>query len=119
MTIFIAERQVLDKLRPLLKEQDDCMILGNPQPDDVLLTQVSKAEPYVILSDWNLPDPQPHRFMQAQRECCPGTKLVVRSVKPEHEGTAQNCGLVDFISKQISAKAFTTLWNNMSDNDLN
>ena len=92
---------MLDKLRSLLEEQDDFHILGDPQPAKVLLTQVSKSEPDVILSDWNLPGPHPHRFMQAQRECCPVTKLVVMNVKPEHEGTTQKCGLVDFISKRI------------------
>jgi DNA-binding NarL/FixJ family response regulator len=47
------------------------------------------------------------------RECCPDTKLVAMSVKPEHEKAAQEYRLDGFISKQFPAEAFTALLNNL------
>ena len=112
-TIFLAEgeRHVLDALRLLLEEQADLKISGEAQSAEVLLAKACINPPDTILLDWNLPGIHHQRFIHTLRECCPGTKIVAMSIKPEHEGVAQEYGLVGFISKQISAEAFITLLN--------
>ena len=114
-TIFLAEgeRHVLDALRLLLEEQADLKISGEAQSAEVLLAKACINPPDTILLDWNLPGIHHRRIIHTLRECCPDTKIVAMSVKPEHEGVAQEYGLVGFISKQISAAAFTTLLNSM------
>lgn len=112
-TIFLAEgeRHVLDALRLLLKEQGNFVVLGEAQSAEILLTKVCKTAPDAILLDWNLPGIHHQRLIHALHESCPGTKVVAMSVKPEHDGVAQEYGLAGFISKQSSAETFITLLN--------
>lgn len=110
-TIFLAEseRHVLDALHLLLEEQADFEIVGEAQSAEVLLTQVSRTTPDVILFDWNLPGLHPQRFVPALREGCPSAKLLAISVKPEDEKIVKKFNLDLFISKQLPPDEFLKL----------
>jgi DNA-binding NarL/FixJ family response regulator len=106
--VFIAEaeKHVLSALLLLLEEQDELVITGDARSAESLLAQVCKQPPDAILLDWNLPGLHPHRLVRTLRECCPNAKLIVISVKPEHEKDVKEYGLDGFISKQLSAESF-------------
>ena len=106
--VFIAEaeKHVLRALLLLLDEQDELSITGDARSAESMLAQVCKHPPDAILLDWNLPGLHPQRLVRTLRECCPDAKLIVISVKPEHEKNAKEYGLDGFISKQLSAESF-------------
>ncbi|HSQ27064.1 MAG TPA: response regulator transcription factor [Anaerolineales bacterium] len=116
-TIFLgeSERHVLDALWLLLDEQTDFEIVGEAQTAEVLLTQVSKYEPDVILFDWNMPGLHPQRFIPALRESCPSAKLLATSVKPEDEKIVKKFNLDLFISKQLPPDEFLKLLKDNTD----
>ena len=110
-TIVLADgaRHVLDALRLLLEEQGDFAITGEAQSAEVLLTQVGKAAPEVILLDWNLPGTKAfdhQRLVRVLRQRCPNTKLAVMSVRPEDERIVRDYCLDGFISKQLAPDMF-------------
>lgn len=107
-TIVLADsaRHVLDALRLLLEEQDDFAITGEAQSAEVLLSQLGRAAPEVILLDWNLPGAHHQRLVRVLRECCPDTKLAVMSVRPEDERSVRDYRLDGFVSKQLAPDAF-------------
>jgi DNA-binding NarL/FixJ family response regulator len=106
--VFIAEteKHVLRALLLLLDEQNELVITGNARSAESLLAQVCKQSPDAILLDWNLPGLHPQRLVRTLRECCPATKLIAISVKPEHENAAKEYALDGFISKQLAAESF-------------
>lgn len=112
-TVFLAEgeRHVLEALRLVLEQQTDFEILGEARSAEGLLAHACKLSPDAILLDWNLPGFYPQRLIPALRECCPTAKLVVLSVKPEHEKLTSEYGLDGFISKQLPPESFLTLLN--------
>ena len=115
--VFIAEaeKHVLRALLLLLDEQDELVITGDARSAESLLARVCKQPPDAILLDWNLPGLHPQRLIRILRECCPATKLIGISVKPEHESAAREYALDGFISKQLPAEAFmASLKNNLT-----
>ena len=106
--VFIAdtEKHVLMALILVLEEHGEFSITGNARSAESLLAKVCKQPSDLILLDWNLPGLHPQRLIRTLRECCPGTKLVATSVKPEHEKETKEHGLDGFISKQLSAELF-------------
>lgn len=106
--VFIAEaeKHVLRALLLLLDEQGELSISGNARSAESLLAQVCKTVPDAILLDWTLPGLHPSRLIRTLRDCCPTTKLIAISVKPEHEKTAKEYALDGFISKQLPAEVF-------------
>ncbi len=119
--IFLAEseRHVLDAMRLLLEEQADFEIIGEAQNTEVLLTQVSRTTPDVILFDWNLPGLHPQRFVPALRKSCPSSKLLALSVKPEDEKIVKKFDLDLFISKQLPPDEFLKLLKEITDHKEN
>ena len=114
-TIFLAEseKHVLDALRLLVEQQTGMKVVGEARSAEALLVQVCQQEPDAILLDWNLPGFHPQRFIQALRDCCPSTKLLAISVRPEHAESAREYGLDGFLSKQLSAESFAALLNSI------
>lgn len=110
-TVFLAEgeKHVLEALRLMIGQQEDIKILGYAQSAESLLVRVCKLSVNVILLDWNLPGFNPQRLIPALRECCPGTKLVAYSIKPEHEKVAKDYGLDGFLTKQLPPETFLIL----------
>lgn len=106
-TLFLAEgeKHVLEALLLLLTQQAEYEVLGEARSAERLLAGVCELSPDAILLDWHLPGFHPHRLIPTLRECCPSTKLVALSVKPEHEKAAKEYGLDGFISKQIPAES--------------
>ncbi|MFO7679231.1 MAG: response regulator transcription factor [Chloroflexota bacterium] len=106
-TLFLAEgeKHVLEALHLLLAQQAEYEILGEVRSAERLLAHVCQHSPDAILLDWHLPGFHPHRLIPTLRECCPITKLIALSVKPEYEKAAKQYGLDGFISKQIPAES--------------
>jgi DNA-binding NarL/FixJ family response regulator len=101
-TIFLAEgeKHVRDALHLLLEQHPKFKVTGDARSVESLLAQVCQQTPDAILLDWTLPGLHPQRLIRALRECCPHSKLVAISVKPEHEKAAQEYCLDGFILKQ-------------------
>lgn len=112
-TIFLAEseKHVRDSLRLMIEQRAEVKILGEARSVEGLLAQVCKNAPDAILLDWNLPGIHHQRLINALHECCPTAKLVVLSVKPEHEIAAEEYGMDGFISKQLPAESFMHVLN--------
>ncbi|RIK18556.1 MAG: hypothetical protein DCC51_10345 [Anaerolineae bacterium] len=112
-TLFLAEseKHVLDALCLMIEQQDGMTVVGVAHSVEAMLAQVCRRAPDIILLDWNLPGIHHQRLIRSLRECCPATKLVAVSVKPEDEQTAGENGVDGFISKQLPAEIFMASLN--------
>ena len=108
ISVFVAESEnhVRAALSLLIEYQPGMHLAGAVYDTEGLLAQVCRQAPDVILLDWNLPGITPRRLIRTLRECCPGTRLVATSVKPEHEQAAREWGVDGFLSKQIGPESF-------------
>ena len=107
-TIFLAEseKHVRAALRLMLECQGDFTIAGEANHAESLLAQVCQQPPDVILFDLNLPGLHPQRLLTALRHCCPETRILACSVRPEQEKTARELGVAAFLLKQLPPEQF-------------
>ena len=107
-SVFLAEgeKHVRQALRLRLEHQPDFVVAGEASNAESLLAQVCRQPPDVILLDWNLPGLHPQRLLTALRQCCPVTRILVTSVRPEDVKTALELGADSFLSKQLPPDQF-------------
>lgn len=107
-TIFLAEgeKHVRDALRLILEHQAIFDVAGEAGSAESSLAQVCRQPPDVILLDWNLPGLHPQRLLAALRQCCPVSRILVTSVRPEDEKIALKLGADAFLLKQLSPEQF-------------
>jgi DNA-binding NarL/FixJ family response regulator len=109
-SIFIAEseKHVREALRLVLDTRTDFKIIAEAGDAESLLAQVCQQAPDMILLDWSLPGIHPYRLIRTLQKYCPAMKVVVTSVKPEHENVAKEYGVDGFLSKQLPPESFMT-----------
>ena len=107
-TVFLAEGEthVRAALRLAIEFQGRIAVVGEADHPESLLAQVCQNPPDVILLDWNLPGLHHQRLIRILREHCPHTRVVVMSVKPEHEKAAREWDVDGFLLKQLTPEAF-------------
>lgn len=107
-SVFLAdgEKHVRAALCLLLDLQPGYVVTGEASHAESLLAQVCQAPPALILLDWKLPGLHPQRMFAALRQHCPQTRILVISVRSEHEKIARKLGADSFLLKQLAPDQF-------------
>ena len=106
--LFLAdsENHIRRALKLRLKQDSKFEIVGEANHVESLLAQVCMQPPDAILLDWNLVGIHPQRLLNTLREHCPATRILVSSVRPEHEKTTRELDVDAFLSKQLPPDQF-------------
>jgi DNA-binding NarL/FixJ family response regulator len=102
-TIFIAEGEnhVRNALHLMLDDQERLVLIGEASTPESLIAQVCRKPPDIILLDLGLPGIHPQHLIPVLEKCCPESKLVITSVRPEAEKIAKELGCDTFLLKQL------------------
>ncbi len=101
MRVLIADSQakVRNALSVLLRQQPNLEIVGEAESAGELLARAENMQPDLVLVHWRLSGGSGEELVASLRACCPGTRILTLSARPESCHEALNAGADAFVSK--------------------
>lgn len=101
MRILLADDQITVRsaLRLLLEEEPQVEIIGESADATAVLQAVERAEPDLILLDWELPGLSPVQLLRLLRYERPLLRIIALSSRPEARKRALAAHVDAFVSK--------------------
>ncbi|HAI86820.1 MAG TPA: hypothetical protein DCL63_07510 [Firmicutes bacterium] len=101
MRVFVVDGrwEVREGLRLLLEQETDATVVGEAADLRGLLYEAQKAQPDVVLVDWELEGVPGHGTVMQLHALCPRARVIASSVRPESRETALSCGADGFLLK--------------------
>jgi DNA-binding NarL/FixJ family response regulator len=101
MHIVIADDQpqVRSALRLLIEQEPGVTVVGDAGTAPLLLAQVERLHPDLVLMDWELPGLPADEVLAILRDCYPQTMVVALSGRLGARQAALTAGVDAFVSK--------------------